>query len=314
MKITLVVATHNGEESLAQSLESLEQVHIPKDVTFNTIYIDNNSDDNTSYILKNFEPEFSHTVLSQLKKGKNSALNTIFEHHDILGDFLIFSDDDVIFSKDFITNYASLFRNYPNHKVFGGIVTPHWQKVPSEELLNGIDEVVAFAVTPPSRGYAPGEIEPEKLHGPNMALKKEIFNNGFRFNEDIGPNGGNYMMGSESELLLRLKAQNYKAIFAEDVQVKHIIFSYQLSPKWLKGRAYKAGRSMLMHQLKTEAFKRVPEFFYYPRWAVKQRIKHYLMTLLYMKNSKNFYRSLWLSNHLRGYCDEYKKYVSREIG
>lgn len=309
MKITLIVATYNGQDTLPVSLASLDKVLLPANIQLNAIFVDNDSNDNTLHLLQNFSPSFQYNVLKQPKKGKNAALNTIFEHKSLLGEYLIFSDDDVIFEPNFFIEYTRAFDLFHNCSVFGGAVLPHWETPPSKALLNGIDEVVAFAITPLERGYTTGEIAPEKLHGPNMAIKTEVFETGIRFNEHIGPNGGNYMMGSETELLLRLRNEGYRATFISDASVKHIIHSYQLSTKWLRGRAYKAGRSMMMHQLKNQTFKRVPEIFGLPRWAALMILQKYVSTIIQSKRSSQFYKSLWISSHLRGYCKQYTMHL-----
>lgn len=215
MKITIIVATFNGEDTLAESLESLNRIQTDSIVELSIVYVDNNSTDNTSNILNQFECKFPFYSLKQTKKGKNAALNTVFEYPEYLGDLLIFSDDDVIFPSDFVSRYVSVASQFQNIKIFGGRIDAKWPQRPSDALINGIDKVVAFAITPEDWGYETGLIDPVKIHGPNMAISKELFAE-VLFNESIGPNGENYMMGSETELLFQLKSKGLKAYFDFD--------------------------------------------------------------------------------------------------
>lgn len=305
MNITLVIATFNGEETLKESLNTINLIEAG-DNYFNIIYINNNSADSSFSILEEFSSKHDFLLLQQEKRGKNSALNTIFNYIDKLGDLIIFSDDDVLFTADFVLNYAKFAKAYQDAYIFGGRVDAYWSEQPKAELLDGIDSVVAFAITPEERGYKTGYVKPEQLHGPNMAIRKEVFLSGVRFNESIGPNGSNYVMGSESELLLRLKNMGFSAVYDHDNPVKHIIMPYQLTEKWLSGRAFKAGRSMLMHQKKSNCFKPVSQILGYPRWALIQAIKFYIIMLVRPKSRVSYYQALWKFNHLRGYCFEYE--------
>jgi len=309
VNITLVIATYNGQHTLPQTLNSINAIEIPDCVCFNLIVINNNSTDDTAKILQEFNYLFPVEILFQPKAGKNAALNCIFDPDVVLGDLLIFSDDDVVFPSNFLTIYFKLFSKHRDYGIFGGQVSALWPSIPSKNMLEGIDPVVAFAITPETAGYVEGEIDPIKLHGPNMAIVKNIFNDGLRFNENIGPNGGNYVMGSETDMLYQLKAKKIKAYYCTSLIVQHIIRPNQLTKKWLAGRAYKAGRSLVMHQTKSNQTIAAATFAGYPRWALIQRWKKLIRLLFCSKNSILGYKLLWQTNHLNGYCDEFKHYM-----
>ncbi|PKG93004.1 glycosyltransferase family 2 protein [Paraglaciecola sp. MB-3u-78] len=308
-KISLVIATYNGALTLPKTLASINQLEIPDNCEFNVIFIDNNSNDETSELLTAYQCQHSLVKLHQTKQGKNAALNLIFEVNIPLGDLLIFSDDDVIFPNHFINNYLELTIRQSKTNIFGGAVIPHWPSEVPSGLLEGIDAVVAFAITPSESGYQSGLIDPVKLHGPNMAIKRNLFDEGIRFNENIGPNGGNYMMGSESELLYRLKNAEHDAYYEHELKVQHIIRPEQLSRNWIASRAYKAGRSLVMHQIKNKQNIKVNELAGFPRWALLKRWKMQLAKLITSNTTPKGYQLLWQSSHLKGYCAEYKVYM-----
>lgn len=307
--ISLVIATYNGTRTLPKTLDSINQLEIPDNCEFNIIIIDNNSNDGTSRLLTEYDCHHSLVKLHQTKQGKNAALNLIFEADLPLGELLIFSDDDVIFPHNFIKNHLQLALSHPDTNIFGGAVIPHWPGEVPPGLLEGIDAVVAFAITPAEAGYQTGMIDPVKLHGPNMAIKRHVFEQGIRFNEQIGPNGGNYMMGSESELLYRLKNADHCAYYQHELKVEHIIRPEQLTRSWIASRAYKAGRSLVMHQIQNKQNIQAYELAGFPRWALVKRWKMQLIKLITSNKTPKSYKLLWQSNHLKGYCDEYKHYM-----
>ena len=310
--ISLVIATHNGARTLPKTLASINQLVIPSDCKFNIIVIDNNSNDDTPILLADYDCKHSLIKLHQTKQGKNAALNMIFEGDNQLGKLLIFSDDDVIFPNNFIKTYHDMTTNQPDTNIFGGSIIPCWPNKVPLGLLEGIDAVVAFAITPAEAGYKTGLIDPIKLHGPNMAIKRHVFAQGIRFNESIGPNAGNYMMGSETELLYRLRESGFKAYYQHELKVEHIIRPEQLTRGWLASRAYKAGRSLVMHQIKNKQAIVVVTLAGYPRWALVQYWLKNLLLYVTDNSSKLSYVLLWQSNHLKGYCDEYKRYMKQQ--
>jgi glycosyltransferase involved in cell wall biosynthesis len=284
---------------------------IPNNCIFNVVIIDNNSNDDTSELLTEYNCHHTIAKLHQTKQGKNSALNLIFEGNVPLGELLIFSDDDVIFPESFIKRYLQLKISQPEISMFGGAVIPHWPNEVPRAILEGIDAVVAFAITPATAGYQTGLIDPVKLHGPNMAIRSNVFAQGIRFNENIGPNGGNYMMGSETELLYRLKNAEHDAYYEHELKVQHIIRPEQLSRNWIASRAYKAGRSLVMHQIQNKQNIVVNELRGFPRWALLKRWKMQLAKLITQSKSIRGYKLLWKSSHLQGYCDEYKNHMEK---
>jgi glycosyltransferase involved in cell wall biosynthesis len=309
-RLSLIIATYNGARTLPKTLASINNLAIPDDCQFNVIIIYNNSHDSTPKLLNEYQCTHSLIKLHQAKQGKNSALNLIFENDIPLGQLLIFSDDDVILPTDFIQVYHDLTLSQPDVEIFGGAVIPKWPGEIPLGLLEGVDEVVAFAITPAEAGYQTGLIEPVKLHGPNMAIRRHVFSQNMKFNENIGPNGGNYMMGSESELLYRLREAGYSAYYQHELKVEHIIRPEQLTPKWIASRAYKAGRSLVMHQIKNKQTIKVTTLAGYPRWALLQYWSKKLRRLFTNNSSALGYSLLWQANHLRGYCDEYKVYMT----
>lgn len=305
--VSLVIATYNGESTLPVTLNSINQLELPEAWRFNFLIINNNSTDKTEEILENFKINCSYHKLYQNKQGKNAALNTIFEHENLLGDLLIFTDDDVILPKDFVKRYCECVELNQNFDVFGGKIEPFFTVKPPENLLEGIDAVVAYAITPKEYGYKAGGIDPIKLHGPNMAIKKSVFGTLIRFDESIGPNGSDYVMGSETELLYRLRKKGFTAYFDDLNTVKHIIQPVQVTKIWLAKRAFKAGRSFYMHEINSFGSLDYPTLFGYPRWAAFKVFKLIVRNLFFGGKDVDDYRRSWEINHLKGFCHEYKK-------
>lgn len=305
--ITLVIATYNSVNTLKRTLESVNSLEPVPDVETQVVVVNNNSTDETDKFLNLYNCQFQFLKLFQINQGQNYAKNTLFSEKIKLGDLVIFTDDDVVLPPHFLQKYADAAKQQINFDIFGGTVEALWPSNPPSNMLKGIDVAVAFAVTPAEKGYKTGEVSPTKMHGPNFAIRKRIFDAGFKFNENVGPNGSNYMMGSETELLYRLKNNGFRAFFDSSNAVQHIIREKQLTDDWIASRAHKAGRSLIMHQARQGQKILSSELFGYPRWAVKEKLLLKAKLVLAPKGHVDYYRLLWRYNHIAGYCAEYKK-------
>jgi hypothetical protein len=96
-----------------------------------------------------------------------------------------------------------------------------------------------FAVSPP---LVEGPIVPRQAFSPNLAVRTAVFRDGYRFDETIGPAGGDYAMGSETELLVRLDQAGVRAWHCADAVVHHMIRRFQMDEAWILQRAVRFGR------------------------------------------------------------------------
>ena len=207
---------------------------------------DNGSTDDTAQVLEEFAEVLPLRSFREATPGKNRVLNRAIQ--DATGKFWIFTDDDVLPSSDWLHAYLRAAAEYPDDDVFGGRIdldfpdgTPGWIRDIGEP-----ERCFAFSSFVLEQATGPMDRSP---NGPNMAIRATVFNT-YRYNEDIGPAGKNYAMGSESELLHRLKEAGLRFIYVADAGVEHIIRPEQTSLEWLAGRAFRLGRGQYAGSLR----------------------------------------------------------------
>jgi hypothetical protein len=125
------------------------------------------------------------------------------------------------------------------YTIFGGSIVPRWES-PPPDWVQWVDMRSMFSITDPA--LADGPASTGTLFGPNLAFRSDLFRQGLRFDSSIGPSGTRYAMGSESELVLRLLRQGYKAWHAQDACVEHFIEKDHLTTQWVLRRAVRFGR------------------------------------------------------------------------
>ena len=241
MDISVVLATFKRSEVLRRTLESFTHLQI-NGLSWDLWVIDNAGDPDTEAVVKKFSDRLPVNYLIERKPGKNNALNSSLGF--VKGALVVFTDDDVISSPDWLSELHEGAKRWLSHKVFGGRIIADW---PDGVPFWGDDHPYnqsLFSLHCPSleeRPYGVGDFLP---YGPNMAVRREIFDRGYRYNPDIGPkNSTIYRMGSETELLRRLKDDGFVPVFLPKALVKHQIRPEQMTPTGLNRRNFRIGLS-----------------------------------------------------------------------
>jgi glycosyltransferase involved in cell wall biosynthesis len=296
--VTLLFATHNGAATLPTMLGALTQIEHPSE--WQVIVVDNASSDSTLQILESFREKLPLHILREPRRGKNSALNTGLQHAS--GDLIVFTDDDVIPHADWLSQMCKCAEANPDYDVFGGRILPHWSTDPDPVVMNNAPLGVTYALTPDEQ--VDGPVFPGLIWGPNMAVRKSVFAAGHRFNESVGPTGGNYIMGSETEFTIRIHRAGHKSWFCDAARVKHIIRTHQMSRDWVVKRAYRFGRNQWVQE-SGSGFS-VPCIAGIPRWRLAALGQQYALwgTAALRGDANAAFRARWEIHFLRGFIRE----------
>jgi glycosyltransferase involved in cell wall biosynthesis len=236
--LTVLFATRNGERVLPRTLEAYCRVEEPSH-GWKMVIVDNGSEDSTPATLESFRKHLPLETLQQPIAGKNRALNLGL--NALEGRLTIVTDDDAIPDPLFLTAWSRCLDRLQDYELFGGTIDPIFEVPVPKWILKSRTQFDLLFTT---RSLPDGPISPDEIFGPNMAVRTSIFASGFRFNENIGPNGSdpNYPMGSETEFCCRIAQSGVKAWFAKEPRVEHIIRGDQLARPYWARRAYRHGR------------------------------------------------------------------------
>jgi glycosyltransferase involved in cell wall biosynthesis len=237
--LSIVIATHNGATTLPAVLEGYQrQTRKPAD--WELIIVNNCSTDETAQVLVSYQTLLPLKVFAHETPGKNRALNLGLSI--ATGDLLIFSDDDAIPSPDWLDHIATLASRKPDYDIFGGRIDPKWPSQPPSWLKN-VDIGAVYVVTPDDAATGPAP-NGANIWGPNMAVRRRVFETGATFDENIGPSSDDpqYRMGSETEFIERMISAGCACWYSDDWRVEHMIHAAQFDKAWVLKRAYRSGR------------------------------------------------------------------------
>jgi glycosyltransferase involved in cell wall biosynthesis len=271
MHISVIFSTYRRHELLEDTLTSFCSLNTDS-IDWETIVVDNASDARTNEIVESYAGKLPVKYITEKKKGKNNALNTAID--SAKGELFLFTDDDVLADDNWLVKMWEGSREWGNASVFGGRILPNFPRagVPisrEHPFFKG-----AYVVADWDIGEGP--YEAKHVWGPNMAVRANVFQDGWRFDPNIGPHGNNYVMGSETEFTIRLERAGITPVYLPKALVYHQIRPEQLKAKWLYGRAFRYGRS----EASMAGNPDVPFAFDIPRYLFRTLLNAWLKKIL----------------------------------
>jgi glycosyltransferase involved in cell wall biosynthesis len=240
--ITVLIATFNRAAVLSQTLAALTRVD-RTGIDCSMVIIDNNSTDNTAEVVKEYEAQLPISYLREPHPGKNCALNKALRECP-LKDIVVFTDDDVTPTPNWLQEIVSSVRKWSGIAVFGGKVELAWPNNKQPEWAVR-DWVLDFGFA--RHRYAEEEAfykPPDIPFGPNFWVRKIVFQRVPFFDETIGPRPRKRIMGSETSFLMDLQRECFRMLWYPSAMVYHRIHEACTVP-WLRRRAYTYGRGRI---------------------------------------------------------------------
>ena len=118
MLVTVAICTLNRAESLRRTLDSLVAMHLLTGFSWEVLVVNNNCTDHTDDVIKDFTDRLPVRRLFEPQQGQSRARNCAIDAAK--GDYIVWTDDDVVVDPGWLIAYVDAFRRWPNAAVFGG--------------------------------------------------------------------------------------------------------------------------------------------------------------------------------------------------
>src|ERR1700676_554611 len=235
MFISVIICSRNRADSLRQTLESLlspANLELP---AWETVVVDNDSDDHTAQVCRDFQEKFpkNFRFLVEKEHGKSKALNSAIAVAK--GDILAFTDDDVVCAVDYIEGIHTAFTLYQADAAQGRVLVdcqgghPDW-----------LDRFMGLTVGWRDCGDAVLELD-GTLCGVNMVVRAEVFQKIGGFSPELGPVGTG--MGEDTEVSLRMRQAGCRMIYAPQILIHHRLAKETLTKSHFRKRFFCQGRA-----------------------------------------------------------------------
>ena len=302
LDLSIVFATCKRPDTLRPMLDRMCALNT-RGISWEILVVDNANDQETRTLVENYTQRLPILYSIETRPGKNFALNSVIDR--VKGELVVFTDDDILPDVDWLQEVKSGAARWPACDVFGGRILPHLpdphEKIRYEDsFFVRCAYVIADWDLP--EGFYPEVQENGSVWGPNMVIRRRVFDEGYRFNTSIGPSGKDYIMGSETELTGRLFKAGMKAVYLPKGLVYHQIRKEQLDYCWLCDRFYRFGRGAAYKSREINAV----YWFGVPRYLFKSLAIMWIGLLLAGPVRDVFRRRYLEYQFLRGQIDQFR--------
>jgi glycosyltransferase involved in cell wall biosynthesis len=307
MDISIVICTYNRVNNLKECFDCLASQEISNPFSWEVLLVDNNSSDHTRQFTENYaaQEHFKLSYTFEAKQGLSHARNQGINVSN--GAILVFIDDDIRVSKNWLQSIVDAFTTQNCDAVGGRIHIKSLTKLPkwiTPDMYGFLGYQDFGDESRPMDGYK------EFPFGGNMAIKRAVFEKIGVFDRNMGRKGTGLkkeelFKGEETDFFHRMADVGGRFYYQPEALVLHNILAHQLKPKFFLTLHNNAG--LLDARKDSIAYSRallgIP-LFIYPQFirAIGKYIK-----LCITKGPNSSFRQLMTVNYFLGLMEGYYK-------
>ena len=262
LKITTAICTWNRTKRLNATILSLEQLTIPLGIDWEVLIVNNNCTDDTDEVAEQFIDRLPIRLLHERRQGLSNARNCAVAA--ARGDYILWTDDDVIVDPNWLLAYVNAVRTWPNAALFGGPIKLKFEGNPPawlREMLCDEDFASVYAHRDPSR--IPIKLNPTKWtsipYGANLCMRMQE-QQSLRYKPQLGRCRNGQIRGEETDVVRRMLDMGAEGWWVPDAIVHHVIAKDLQTQAHLRRYFIGRGRSLVRDdsRWKRDSLLRVP--------------------------------------------------------
>ena len=231
MDISVVICTFNNSASLRATLRSLAAVQVPDGLSVELCLIDNNSPDDTRLI---YEAEaaslpFASRYFFEATQGLSHARNRGLR--EAVGEFVVYTDDDVLVSPDWLQCYSQSLLALGADAAFGRIV-PQWRGPEPWFFQPELRAAYALLDYGPNPWFVSQDWQ--EFFGANFAVRRSLLTGLGGFDPRLGRTKGAFFVGEERQVFLGLRKLGARIHYDPANAVQHVIADSRKNTTFLR--------------------------------------------------------------------------------
>jgi glycosyltransferase involved in cell wall biosynthesis len=261
LDLTIAICTRNRASSLARTLTSITNLAVPDGASWEVIVVNNGSSDSTDAVIASFSRALPIRREYEANAGLSRARNKAVA--EAQGRYIVWTDDDVIVNRNWVSAYLAAFKRWPQAGVFGGKILPELEKPVPGWLADSL-EIVAGAYAKRDFGDRPMPltIEPRVIpFGANYAIRSEDQRTRL-YNPALGAGSPTGINGEETDVICALLKKGTVGYWVPDAVVAHCIPRERQTIRYIR-QFYMAHGRALGYEGATNG---TPLLFGAPRW------------------------------------------------
>jgi glycosyltransferase involved in cell wall biosynthesis len=251
MDISVIICTCDRATSLDRVLASAAEMNVP-DVEWELLVVHTGNSNDVEKILESYQGRLPLRLEREPQRGLSRARNLGVKK--ARGNYIVWTDDDVIVDKNWLLAYAHAIRRRPDAVLFGGKIVPVLEPPRAtwfEQNMELLPELLAV------RDF--GSIElPLSVHGlpygANYAVRA-VEQRAFLYDINLGAGSGT--AGEETRVIQSLLESGFKGYWLPDAIVYHLIPSERQTTKYVLER-YKAQGATTVYLSREDQNRQLP--------------------------------------------------------
>lgn len=240
MLITVAICTWNRSAALDRALASMRALRLPAGARWELIVVNNNCTDDTDAVLARYRRTLPLVRLFESAPGQSACRNTAVRASR--GDLIVWTDDDVIVSPDWLAEYARGAAAFPEADFFGGPIQPLFEQAPPESVRSLLKSFgflwASLDLGPHARRLLPGEY----VYGANMAFRAAAAT-GVKFDLDRCHVNGQLGGGDDTDIIDRFRSRGHIGMWLPTAALQHVIPPDRMAPEYVTRRMYQSART-----------------------------------------------------------------------
>ena len=267
LPLTVAICTWNRADLLRQTLAHMERLVVPSGSTWELLVVNNRSTDATDQVIDAFEGRLPVRRLFEPAPGLSNARNAAIGA--ATGEYILWTDDDVLVSQNWLEEYVRAFRRWPEAAVFGGRIDPWFISTPPAWLPRVFNRVrTAYAAC--DLGGEPQPLTRSKLpFGANMAFRMADQAR-FPYEPGLGRRAGSLLGGEEIDMVQRMLDSGLEGRWVPSASVRHLIPPARQTTAYLRSYFFAQGQ---LNPAGTAPNGRVASLWGRPRWMWRSALE-----------------------------------------
>ncbi|MBZ8182198.1 MAG: hormogonium polysaccharide biosynthesis glycosyltransferase HpsE [Oscillatoria sp. PMC 1051.18] len=231
---SVVIPTYNGEKRLPEVLEKLQQQTNTENISWEIIVINNNSNDRTSQIVKDYQSNWNYQFplrsYFEAKQGLTFARQRAIKEAN--SNLIGFLDDDNLPDKNWVAAAHSFGIKYPQAGAYSGKILGKFEIEPPKDI-----EKISRCLAIGEHGSQPHKFDPDNLKlppGAGLVIRKQAWSESIPTQLMlIGRVGKVAVAGEDYEALLHLHKLGWEIWYNPEMQIEHKVPRSRLEKTYL---------------------------------------------------------------------------------
>lgn len=244
MFFEIAICTWNRSSSLARTLQALTRLNAPPDDSWRVLVIDNNSRDETPSVVDSFRDQLPLVSKREPELGHSAARNRAVA--EASGDWLLWTDDDVIPNPDWLVHYRNAISEFPDDVFFGGPIRVAFDP-PAPQWIHEQWDKLGGCYAERQLGNEPVAFTPNRLpYGANWCVRTDLQKT-LTYCSSTGRRGSEVTGHDELLVMRQLLERGFGGRWVPQAEVQHVIDAARQTPGYI-ARYFEGQGRRLAHE------------------------------------------------------------------